>query len=425
MTDQPQANPPQDSGCPMHAAPDAFRPFDHPGMYEFLAAIRHEVPVFHAPGIDYWVVTRRADVEAILPDSERFSAEIATQPVFPWPGAVNAYLDSRSFTNEAVQVACDPPRHGRVKVTATRFLNIKQFASYEDKTRRLVRERIDAMRGHDRVDLVAAMTYELPAQVVFLLLGVDDFDPARIKAWGDQRLNMIWGEPDAQDLTAAARDLADFWDFTVELVEARRHQPNDDYPSRLLALRNGDDGVLTLNEIKSLVFGLLLAGHETTTNAAGNLLLELLKRPVLWQEIADDPALARNAVEEGLRHSSSVVAWRRTTREPVRIGGVDVPAGARLLLSLASANRDPARFDDPERFDIHRADARSHIAFGKGLHHCAGAPLARLQLRILLEELATTFPQMTLDPGAEIEFTRTLSFRGPIGLPVWTGPHET
>ena len=411
------------TGCPMHQASAKFEPFEHRGMYEFLASVRDEVPIFHAPEIDYWVVTRRADIEAIMPDSERFSAALATQPVFPWPESVGDYLKTRNFTNEAVQVACDPPRHTRVKNSAAKFLNIRQFRSYEGAIRNLVRGYIDCIKGRETVDLVETLTYEFPAQVVFLLLGVTDFDPKKIKAWGDLRLHMIWGHPSEHDLDRAARDLADFWDYTVDLVDARKRELQDDYPSMLFEVRNGDDSILTENEIRSLVFGLLIAGHETTTNAAGNIILELLKRRVQWQAIVHDPSLAMNAVEEGLRYVSSVVAWRRQAKEPVTIGGVDLPEGARLLLSLASANRDPAKFDDPENFDIHRENARNHMAFGKGLHHCAGAPLARLELRILLEELTTAFPNMELVGEQEIDFTRTLSFRGPLRLLVRLGEH--
>lgn len=401
------------AGCPMHRATAEFQPFEHQGMYDFFGGIRDEVPIFHAPDIDYWVVTRREDIAAIMPDSDRFSASLATQPVFPWPASMGEYLRGRNFTNDAVQVACDPPRHGRIKSSATKFLNIRQFMSYEDQIRDLVRGYIDAMRGRDTVDLVEALTYELPAQVAFLLLGVTDFDPKKIKAWGDLRLHLIWGHLSEDEINTAACDLADFWDYTVALVQDRKVTPHDDYPSRLLALRDGDDTVLTDNEIKSLVFGLLLAGHETTTNAAGNLLLELMRHPDQWKALVDDASLIKNAVEEGLRHASSVVAWRRQAKVPVTIGGVDLPAGARLLLSLASANRDPGKFEDPDRFEVRRRNAQEHMAFGKGLHHCAGAPLARLELRIVLEELTQAFPRMALVPDQEIGFTRTLSFRGP------------
>lgn len=404
--------------CPAHAATAAFSAFDHEAMYPFFARFRRDVPVFHADDIGYWVVTRREDALAIFQDPGRFSAEIATQPLQPWPQRALDYLRDRNFTNEAVQVACDPPRHTRIRSVASRFLNARKFASLEGEIRQRACGYLDRIEGREEVDLVDALTYELPAQVVFLLLGEKSFDPRKIKAWGDLRLRMIWGRPSEDELIAATRDLVDFWDYTANLVEARRKAPGDDYPSFLLHARNNDDSILTEDEIKSLVFGLLLAGHETTTNAAGNLLLELLRRPDQWKKLVERPELIPNAVEEGLRHASSVVAWRRTTREAVTIAGTDIPKGAKVLIALGSANHDEAHFESGEEFDVERSNPRDHIAFGKGIHFCLGAPLARLEMRVILEELTMRFPHMTLVAGQEIKFTQTISFRGPDRLVV-------
>ena len=411
-------NPASPSGCPMHTAARNYAPFDHEAMYPFFAQIRSEVPIFFCEEIGYWVVTRRADVLPTIRDHERFSAQIATQPLFPWPQKMLDYLNESNFTNEAVQVSCDQPRHTRVRTSAQAFLNIKRFASYEADLRALVRGYLDRIEGRDEVNLVDALTYEFPAQVVFLLLGERNFDPLKIKAWGDLRLNMIWGKPSNEELETGARDLAEFWDYAVNLVEARKEKPGDDYASFLLEKRNGDDAVLSANEICSLVFGLLLAGHETTTNAAGNLLLELLSHPDQWWKLVEIPSLIPNAVEEGLRFASSVVGWRRIAKQDVTIAGVNIPKGSKLFLAIASANHDEDQFDNPERFDVERPNARDHIAFGNGIHHCLGAPLARLELRIILEEMTARFPYMKLSENQDIAFTQTISFRGPSKLMV-------
>ncbi|TPI56057.1 cytochrome P450 [Mesorhizobium sp. B3-1-3] len=406
------------ASCPHHVAAAKYAPFQHEGMYEFFASIRSDVPVFYSPEIEYWVVTRREDVLATLRDHERFSAEIATQPLTNWPQKMRGYLQEMGFTNEAVQVACDPPRHTRIRNVASRFLNIRQFSLYEGALRNLVRAYIDRFDRQDEVDLVDALFYEFPAQVVFLLLGEATFDPRKIKKWGDLRLNMIWGKPSEAELEEAVHDLVGFWEYAAGLVEARKTEPGDDYPSFLLEKRNGDDAVLTVNEITSLVFGLLLAGHETTTNAAGNLFLELMKHPEQWAKIVRNPGLIPNAVEEGLRHASSVVAWRRTAKVDVTIAGQDIPKGSKILIALGSANHDDTRFENAECFDVERKNPREHLAFGTGIHSCLGAPLARLELKILLEELSAQFPKMTLVPDQQIDWTKTISFRGPSQLRV-------
>lgn len=408
------------SSCPFHQVGERHQAFEHEGMYDFFADIRPDVRIFHSPEIDYWVVTHQSDIKPVLQDSERFSATIATKPLCPWPQSMRDYLDSRNFQNESVQVACDPPKHTRIRNIAARFLNIRQFHQYEDDLRALVVGYLDQLeaKGENEVDLVEDIFYEFPAQAVFLLLGVKDFDPRKIKEWGDLRIKTIFGRPSEEELNAAAEDIADFWDYSAALVESRVENPGDDYPSVLLKLRDGDDEKLTMNELRNLVFGLQLAGHETTTNAAGNLFLTLMKNPDQWQKLVDNPSLITNAVEEGLRFASSVVAWRRIAKQEVVVAGKVFPAGTKFLLSLASGNHDDEVFEDPEVFDVSRQNPRRHIAFGNGLHTCLGAPLARLELKILLEELTKRFPNMELVEDQEITWIKTLSFRGPNALRV-------
>src|SRR5512139_758515 len=168
-------------GCPMHAAGESFHPFEHDGMFELFAEFRQNVPIFYAPQIDYWVVTRRDDVISVLRDHERFSAVVATQPVVPWPPELLQYLADQGFTNESVQVACDPPRHTRVRSHVQGFLNPKKLQSFEAEVRKLVQSYVEDMKGKDTVDLVDAITYELPARTAFLLLGVKDINARRIK----------------------------------------------------------------------------------------------------------------------------------------------------------------------------------------------------------------------------------------------------
>ncbi|SKB79755.1 cytochrome P450 [Sphingopyxis flava] len=410
------------AGCPMHNAGQNFHPFEHEGMYDFFAEIRADVPVFYSPEIDYWVVTRREDVIAVLRDHDRFSATVATQPVVPWPPEMLQSMIDRGFTNESVQVACDPPRHDRIRTHVQGFLNPKKLLSYDGAVRELVKGYVAQMKGKDEIDLVDALTYELPAKTAFLLLGVTDIDPRRIKQWTELRVKLMHGHPTREEQFAAADDLLDFWNFSCDLVEQRKKVPGDDYPSWLLASRGGDDTRLTENEIKSLVFASLLAAHETTSNASANLLLELLRRPEDWKALVDDPKLIPNAVEEGLRYVSSVVAWRRLAKEDVEIGGVTLPAGSKIILSLASAGRDEATFENGETFDIRRKNARSHVAFGNGLHFCMGAPIARMQMRMMVEELTAAFPNMQLIEDDPVEIVGVLTFRGPTRLPVRLNP---
>jgi cytochrome P450 len=173
---------------------------------------------------------------------------------------------------------------------------------------------------------------------------------------------------------------------------------------------------LNHQEVTQIVYELLFAGHETTTGLIANALRRLLTERHAWEEICGDPALIPNAIEEVLRFDSSVIAWRRRTTGAVEIGGVPVPADANLLLLLGSANRDPAVFEDPEHFDIHRPNAKEHLSLGFGAHYCLGAPLARLEARIVLEELSARLPSLRLIPEQTLHFQPNTTFRGPLSL---------
>jgi cytochrome P450 len=210
--------------------------------------------------------------------------------------------------------------------------------------------------------------------------------------------------------------MAAFWRYAETLVASRAEHSRDDFTSDLLLARDGDLPALSHQEVTQIVYELLFAGHETTTGLIGNALRRLLTQRHAWEEICGDPSLIPNAVEEVLRFDSSVIAWRRKTTEAVEIGGVPVPADANLLLLLGSANRDPAVFEAPERFDIHRKNAKEHLSLGFGAHYCLGAPLVRLEARIVVEELSARLPSLRLIPRQTLRFQPNTTFRGPLSL---------
>ncbi|MCK0150873.1 cytochrome P450 [Marivita sp. S6314] len=405
------------SGCPMSGATsegwDHFRPFEHIGMTEFFAGKRAEQPVFWDDGLQCWIVTRRDDVREVLSNADRFSAENVHDPITPFPPELVAYLSQNRFTREKTQANCDRPKHTRIRKSAQAFLNMRNFRALEPRVRELTLVAIDQIKGKPRVDLVDDFAYELPARVIFQLLGVPEIEARQIKVWADSRFNMISGTATFEEKMEAGRQMIDFWTFCENIVAERLENPGEDYPSHLLAIHKQDPDVLSINEIKNLIFGILLAGHETTTNSIGTTMHFLLTNRDQWQQIVDDPSLIPNAVEEGLRIGPPVVAWRRKAKEDVELGGVSIPAGAPLLMSIASANRDEGHYDGPDAFDVTRENARDHVSFGYGWHFCLGAPLARLELKVVLEELTRAFPNMALVPDQDPSWQKTILVRGP------------
>jgi cytochrome P450 len=194
----------------------------------------------------------------------------------------------------------------------------------------------------------------------------------------------------------------------------------DDYASALLAIHDEDPDALSHEEIASILFSLSFAGHETTNYLIGNLIRRLLEERSRWEEVVADPELIAGAVDETLRFDTSVPVWRRVTTRPVTLGGVELPEGAKLFLWLASTGRDPDVFPEPDRFDPRRENARHSLAFGKGIHYCAGASLGKLEARLALEGLITRWPELRLVEDQEIPFHPNISFRGPQKL--WVQP---
>ncbi len=214
--------------------------------------------------------------------------------------------------------------------------------------------------------------------------------------------------------------MTSFFDYIENFIHERAQDLRDDYTSDLLKIRAEDESNLSLNEVVSIDYSLSFAGHETAANLILNGLRQFLTRPGLWEELREDPSLIPNAVEETLRRDTSVVAWRRSTTRPVEIAGVEVPKDARLMLLLASANRDESVFEDPDEFDVRRENAGKHLAFSHGIHFCLGAPLARLEARVAFELLTQRLPDLRLSPPDQtFEFDPNMSFRGPKEL--WAG----
>jgi cytochrome P450 len=281
---------------------------------------------------------------------------------------------------------------------------------------------LDAVGGVAEFDLVAALAFPLPANIVFSLMGVPPKDFAQLKQWCGYRAALGWGRPAPEDQVEIATSMAAYRKYLRDLVDAKTREPGDDLASDLIAIHREAPERLTLDEVASILFSLSFAGHETTTGLIGNTVRRLLEEPGRWAEIVAHPDLIPGAVEESLRYDPSVPAWRRVTTRPATLAGVDLPPGARLFLWLAAAGRDEAVFDRPGEFDPRRPDAERHLAFGKGLHYCLGANLGKLEAQIALAELARRYPSLRLAPGQQFTFHPNISFRGPQTLRVQTSP---
>jgi cytochrome P450 len=396
-----------------------FDPFRDPYLadpYPFFADARAVTPVFYSPDLDYWVVTRYHDIRQIFQTPKVFSAANTLAPLQPICPAAGHLLAEGGFRPVPALTNSDPPGHTRVRRLANVAFTPRRVAVMEPFVRELTARFGKERLSSGRADLVRDLAWDLPALVIFRVLGIPDEDVPRVKAGAESRLLLMWGRPNEDEQVRLAQGMTAFWRYAESLVASRAEQPRDDFTSDLLMARDGDLPALNHQEVTTIVYGLLFAGHETTTGLIGNAMRRLLAERSAWEEICRDPSLIPNAVEEVLRFDSSVIAWRRKTTQAVEIGGVPLPADANLLLLLGSANRDPAVFAEPDRFDIHRRNAKEHLSFGSGAHFCLGAPLARLEARVALEELSARLPSLRLVPGQTLRFQPNTSFRGPLSL---------
>jgi hypothetical protein len=399
----------------------AYDPFHDPLLsdpYPFFARSREIAPVFYAPVIDHWVISRYEDVKAVLLDPGSFSAANTIAPITPLSEEAATILRDGGWGQRPALGNNDPPDHARFRSNVQRAFTPRRVAELEPFIRATVEAGVARIAPQGRADLMRELIYDLPALVILELLGIPDDGVPIVREAGDNRIAFVWGRPTPEEQARLAAAMVRFWHYLRGLVEERLAEPRNDLTSALIEVRGGDDAVFTTDEIASVLFAFLTAGHETTSSLIGNAARRLLEQHAIWEQLCADPSLLPGAVEEVLRFDGPVVSWRRRATRDVRVAGATIPEGAQILLLLGSANRDGAVFDDPDRLDIHRARASAHLSFGHGIHFCLGAALARLEARVALEVLTSRLPSLRLVDDQTIRFVPNTSFRGPVALEV-------
>ena len=401
-------------GCPVDESFDPLSPEFLADPYTIMAKLPSGgKPVFFAPSIGYYVVTSYDAVDQVFRDPATYSAAVAQAPLVPIIPEAQQILLAGGHKPQPSMVSLDEPEHARLRKPAARAFSMKRVTAMIPTIEATTARLLDAVGDATEFDLVAALAFPLPANIVFSLMGVPEQDYAQVKQWCGYRAALSFGRPAAGDQVAIATTMAAYRGYMRDLVDTKTREPGDDLASDLIAIHREAPDRLTLGEIASILFSLSFAGHETTTGLIGNTVRRLLEDPGRWAHVVAHPELIPNAVEESLRYDPSVPVWRRVTTRPVTLAGVDLPAGARLFLWLAAAGRDGAAFDRPDEFDLYRTDAERHLAFGKGLHYCLGANLGKLEAQIAVAELARRYPHLRLVPDQRFAFHPNISFRGP------------
>jgi cytochrome P450 len=372
--------------------------------------LRAEDPVHHSP-LGFWVLTRYADVIAMLRDPRLIKEPIAAFVAARFGMAVPPGLGLSMLDR-------DPPDHTRLRGLVSKAFTPKALESLRPHIQQIVNGLLDKVGGRHEMDLIEEFAYPLPVVVICEMLGVPVRDHERFKQWGldiARGLDAIMLPPDSEVGKRSVTGRRALAEYFHELIAERRAAPRDDMLSALIAAEEAGDK-LNEDELLATCILLLVAGHETTVNLIGNGTLALLRHPDQLRRLREDPGLIGTAVEELLRFDGPVQRTARIPSEDITIGGQTIPKGEMVMPFLGAADRDPAQFPDPDRLDITRADNR-HIAFGMGIHFCLGAPLARMEGQIAINTLLKRLPKLALATDKP-EHRQSLTLRGLASLPV-------
>jgi cytochrome P450 len=399
-------------------APDLASPAFKADPYPFYARLRAEAPVWRATLRDRrtaWLVTRYEDVTRVLKDDT--FAKDKLNAMDPEQRAKTPWVPAFLKPLERNMLDLDDPDHARLRALVSKAFTPRLIERLRGRIESLCEELLDHMdraRGRqDGIELVAGYALPLPATVIAELLGVPAEDHAKFHRWSNRLVSVSSG----RDMLRAIPAAHSFVRYLRRLVERRRADPQDDLITALIRAEEAGDK-LSEDELLAMAFLLLVAGHETTVNLIASGTLALLEHPEQTEKLRRDPSLVKPAVEELLRYTSPVeMATERYAREDAEIGGTTVPRGELVLAVLGSANRDERHFEDPEALDLAR-DPNRHLAFGRGgLHHCLGAPLARMEGQIALNSLLRRFPRARL-ASETLRWRRGLFLRGLERLPL-------
>jgi cytochrome P450 len=376
----------------------------HPAFAE----LRRTSPVSQIDPENWWAVSRYQDVVFVLKHPELFassglrSARVAL--IDPRLRADPLFPDDNSI------ISTDPPVHTRLRKLITGAFAPKAMLRLEDRVRAISADLVDRISRKSRFDMIEDLAVPLPVIVIAEMLGVDPERRADFKRWSDDAINVrVTQTLSEEEIQRILRSRREFREYFQALIDDRRRSPREDLVSDLVRAESETES-LTSEEVLAMTILLLIAGNETTTNLIGNGTLALLEHPEAMSLLRREPARIPGFIEEALRFNGPVKRLTRRATEDVTLSGVTIPKGATVIPMIYAANRDPEAFPDPDRFDITR-EGRGHVAFGLGIHFCVGAPLSRLEGRIVFEEIFRQLPPFVREPG-RVEWQPTVGLRG-------------
>jgi pimeloyl-[acyl-carrier protein] synthase len=383
----------------------------YPDPYPYFHRLRETDPIHFSRAMNGWVLTRYHDATEYLRD-RRFSRVKLVEDIranFGDSPIVRLQSGELSFT--------DAPEHTRLKNVMGKLLAPQAVASMRAEIEAFVGAILDRLADEHRMDVISDFAYELPAETICAMLDVPREDRVRLREYVEGVVLARGVVRTPEMIAAGDRAAREFVGYLTDLVRERRGHGGNDFLSELLRARAGDERYVTDDEAATMAEQFFTAGHATTRNLIGNAILALLRNPAELARLRDDPKLIEGAIEETLRYDPPTQAPSpQIALEDVKIGERTIRKGERVSVLFGSTNRDPARFDNPDRFDIRRAN-NEHLGFSFGIHFCVGASLARLEAQIAVGALVARMPKLRLASDV-LEWRKMGRFRGLVALPV-------
>ncbi len=409
--------PPGRAGCPVVAGSDPMDPAELRDPFPSYAYARREAPVCYVEKYDFWSVTRRDDVLAVMRDNERFSTRAAFTFELPpeeMRDRMPVYPSSRQL------IFLDEPEHGPARKMVQAPFKPRRLRSMSSLLRTNAR---DLLRPHDpdrRIEFVHEYATPLAIIVIGEIMGVPEADFPMLERVVDGTVRLLSINLSEDENRALAQVQLDYWEYLLGLAEERRSRPGDDFSSVIATYVNEDGTIATLEEVATHLNTILLAGFETSAQMMTYGVKAMLEHRDQWELLQSGRSLLPTAVEECVRYRSILRRFFRVALTDVEVGGVRIPAGAKVAIVLHSANRDESAFPDPDRFDITRK--MDNLTFGRGLHFCVGAPLAKLEMSVTLETLLDLAPDIQLVEGQELKYKENIVLDAIEALQVDLGP---
>jgi len=389
----------------------SFNPWDENfrrNPYSYYQPLRMSPPPVMRFFIPVAVLSRYDDVLATLRDQIRFSS---------MPIRNRMTIETTEVFGDAPSiVSSDPPIHTRMRKLVSRDFSPRAIRELEPRVRALTNALLDEVAEKRHFDLVADFAIPLPVRIIASILGIPGERYETFKRWSDTLMELTSLQPGAPIADSVRLNLIEMRGYFAEEIERRRRHPGTDLMSSLVSAHD-DTEMLSAGELMQFLVMLLLAGNETTTNLLGNGMLALQNHPDQMKMLRRDPTLVPRAIEEMCRYDSPVQSVFRTAKEDVEIGGTTIDKGSGIFLMIGSANRDAAKFERPDVFDVTREE-NDHLSFGEGIHYCLGAPLARLEAGVAFGIMLNRFPNLRLDGEPRMDYKTSFFVRSLKSLPM-------